>query len=173
MSRRSWWGVATAALEVLESQQPDTEVAIVPVGGGSGACGWLTVRDGLAHDSEVWAVQSAQAPAAHDSWRAGEPLERPNTTIAEGLATASAFAFPLGIMAALDDFVLVQDSAIEEAVRTLLDLAHVLAEPAGAAATAAAVQETALPDGGRLRGKRVVFVVSGANITREQLRALV
>lgn len=161
-------GVATAALEVLESQQRQTELVIVPIGGGSGACGWLTVRDGLSHDAAIWGVQSAQAPAMHDSWRAGEPLERPNTTMAEGLATAQAFAFPLRILAGLDDFILVPDAAIAAAVTTLLDLAHVLAEPSGAASTAAALQEQA-----RLRGKRVVLVLSGANVTREQLRALI
>ena len=161
-------GVGTAALEVLESQGPQTEVVIVPVGGGSGACGWLTVRDGLSHEAAIWGVQSAQAPAVHDSWRAGAPLERPNTTMAEGLATAQAFAFPLHILSSLNDFILVEDSAIGAAVATLLDLAHVLAEPSGAASTAAAVQEQS-----RLRGKRVVLVVSGANVTREQLRALI
>ena len=97
-------GVGTAALEVLEDQGPETEVVIVPAGGGSGACGWVTVRDGIEHPAQIWAVQSAQAPALHDSWRAGTPLERPNTTIAEGLATAGAFAYPLGILASLDDF---------------------------------------------------------------------
>ena len=164
-------GVGTAALEVLEDQGPETEVVIVPAGGGSGGCGWVTVRDGLGHGARIWAVQSAQAPALHDSWRAGRPVQRPNTTIAEGLATASAFAWPLGILASLDDFLLVEDAQIEEGVRTLLDLAHVLAEPAGAASTAAALRE-ADAGGSRLRGKRVVLVVSGANVTRTQLRAM-
>ena len=52
-------GCGVAALEVLERQRPDVEVAIVPVGGGSGVCGWLAVRDGLGHAAEVWGVQSA------------------------------------------------------------------------------------------------------------------
>ncbi len=164
-------GVGTAALEVLEDQGPETEVVIVPAGGGSGGCGWVTVRDGLGHAARIWAVQSAQAPALHDSWRVGRPVERPNTTIAEGLATASAFAWPLGILASLDDFLLVEDAEIEQGVRTLLDLAHVLAEPAGAASTAAALREAGA-GGGRLRGKRVVLVVSGANVTRAQLRSM-
>ena len=66
-------GVATAALEVLESQQPETDLVLVPVGAGSGVCGWLTVRDGLGHGAELWGVQSAQAPAARSppskAWR--------------------------------------------------------------------------------------------------------
>ncbi|MEZ4504063.1 MAG: pyridoxal-phosphate dependent enzyme [Dehalococcoidia bacterium] len=161
-------GVGTAALEVLDAQQPDTDLVIVPVGAGSGATGWTVVRDGLGASAEVWGVQSAQAPAAHDSWRAHQLLERPNTTRAEGLATGLAFELTLSVLwEHLDDFVLVDDEAIERAVVSLIDDAHVLAEPAGAAPLAAAVQEAE-----RLRGKRVVLVVSGANITSRQLAEL-
>lgn len=161
-------GVGTAGLEVLESQAPETEIVIVPLGGGSGTCGWIAARDGLGHGAEIWATQSAQSPAAHDAWRSGERAERPNTTFAEGLATAVPFAMPFEILRnGLDDFILVADDEIAEAVRTLIDSAHVLAEPAGASSTAAAYHVA-----DRIRGRRVVLVVSGANATREQLRAL-
>ena len=158
-------GVGTAALEVLTSQQPDTEVVIVPVGGGSGACGWITVRDGLGASMEVWGTQSAQAPAAHDSWRAGEIVIRPNETMADGVATGTGFVLTQSILRdGLNDFILVDDSQIETAVIALVASAHVLAETAGACSTAAALQEA-----DRLRGRKVVLVVSGANITRPQL----
>jgi len=158
-------GVATAALEVLEQQQPDTDVVIVPVGAGSGATGWTIVRDGLETTAEVWAVQSARAPAAHDSWRARQLLERPNRTRAEGLATGVAFPLTLGVLwDRLDEFVLVDDDAIDRAVVTLIDDAHILAEPAGAAPLAAALRYVE-----RLRGRRMVLVVSGANVTSKQL----
>ncbi|MEE8421938.1 MAG: threonine/serine dehydratase [Dehalococcoidia bacterium] len=161
-------GVGTAALEVLEVQQPETDVVIVPIGGGSGAAGWLTVRDGLGHDAEIWGVQSAQAPAVHDSWRAREVLERPNTTTAEGLATAVAYGLTLDILSAsLDDFVLVDDSRIEAAVVELLRTQHLLVEPAGASPLAAAISRA-----DRVRGKRLVLVLSGANITLDQLNAI-
>lgn len=162
-------GVGTAALEVLEHQQPDTELVVVPLGGGSGACGWITVRDGLGLGTEIWATQSAQAPAVHDSWQEAQLLQRPNTTIAEGLATGVAFELPFPILQqGLDDFVLVDDREIEAAVVGMLELAHVLAEPAGAAPLAAALKERQ-----RLAGRKVVLVVSGANITRDQLRAII
>ena len=161
-------GVGTAALEVLEHQQPETDVAIVPVGGGSGVCGWLTVRGGLGHGAEIWGVQSSQAPAAHDSWQTGEVVTRPNLTTAEGLSTGAGFALPISIMRdGLDRFVLVDDGAIEDAVIALVDRQHLLVEPAGAAALAAALAER-----DRLAGRRVVLVCSGANITRAQLRVL-
>ena len=162
-------GVATAALEVLDpdgGQQPDTEVVIVPLGGGSGASGWVLTRDGLGAACEVWAVQSAQAPAAHDSWREGRVVQRENTTMAEGLATATGFEYTQAILHdGLDDFLLVDDAEIAAAVVELLERAHLLVETAGASSLAGAVQARE-----RLHDRRVVLVLTGANITIEQLR---
>ena len=160
-------GVATAALEVLDDggQLPDADLVIVPVGAGSGACGWITVRDGLRRDTVIWGVQSAQAPAAHDGWERGEELTRSNTTRAEGLATGRAFPFPQQILrGGLAEFLLVEDDAIDAAVLELIETQHVLVEGAGAASLAGAVAGRE-----RLRGLSVVLVLSGANITRPQL----
>ncbi len=159
-------GVATAALEVLEDQQPDTELVILPLGGGTGASGWVTVRDGLQHPAEIWAAQSAQSPAAHDAWRSGKLQTRPNTSLAEGIATAVPFPFALNILrGSLNDFLLADDAQIIEAIRLLWDAQHIMAEPAGAVGIAAAEQQRE-----RVRGKRVVVVITGANATRAQLR---
>ena len=161
-------GVGTAALEAFELQDVDAEVVIVPVGGGSGVAGWLTVRDGLGRACEIWGVQSAQAPAAYESWRAGRVVARPNLTTAEGLATGEGFELPQQIMhASLDRFALVDDDAIDRAVIELLDCQHLLVEPAGASPLAAAIA-----DRERLAGRRLILVCSGANITRAQLAAL-
>lgn len=158
-------GVGTAALEVLEEQQPDTDVVLLPLGGGSGSCGWVVVRDGLGHRAEIWSAQSAQSPAAHDAWRSGQLEDRPNASIAEGVATGTPFQLALDILrASLNEFILVDDRQILGAIRLLWDMQHVMAEPAGAVAVAAADQERE-----RLAGKRVVIVVSGANATRSQL----
>lgn len=93
---------------------------------------------------------------------------RPNTTSAEGLATGAGFEFTQRLLwGRLGDFLLVDDSQIGDAVVTLLETQHVLAEPAGAAPLAAA-----LAAADRLRGRRVVFVISWANITLAQLRAV-
>ncbi len=158
-------GVATAALEVLETQQPDTDLVVVPLGGGTGASGWVTVRDGLGHPAEVWAAQSSLSPAVHDAWRSGDMEPRPNRTLAEGIATGVVFDLPFAVLrASLNDFILVDDEQILAGIRLLWDQQHVMAEPAGAVGVAAADQERE-----RLAGKRVVIVISGANATREQL----
>ena len=159
-------GVATAALEVLERQQPGTDLVLLPLGGGTGSSGWVTVRDGLAHHAEIWAAQSAQSPAAHDAWQSGRIEDRPNDSLAEGLATGTPFPFAVKILrASLNDFILVDDEQIVAALRLLWDMQHIMAEPSGAVAIAAAEQERQ-----RLVGKRVVIVISGANATRDQLR---
>jgi threonine dehydratase len=159
-------GVATAALEVVEAW-PDVDVLIVPVGGGSGASGASIVAKGAAGHVEVIGVQAEGAPAAYLSWREGRPVAQDAIhTFAEGLATRTAFALPQRILHEnLDDFVLVSDDELRRAMRTLLLDAHVVAEAAGAAATAAAWK---LRD--RLRGKRVALWVSGGNATEAQLR---
>ncbi len=158
-------GVGTAALEVLEDQQPETELVLLPLGGGTGSSGWVTVRDGLGHPAEIWASQSAQSPAAYDAWRSGRIEDRPNRSIAEGLATGTPFPFALEILKhRLNDFILVDDERILDATRLLWNMQHVMAEPSGAVAVAAAEQERE-----RLVGKRVVLVISGANATRSQL----
>ena len=162
-------GVGTAALEVLETQQPDAELVLIPLGGGTGASAWVTVRDALGHPAQIIAAQSAQSPAAHDAFHSGANDPRPNETIAEGLATAVPFAFVLDILRArLNDFVLVDDAEILAALRTLWDLQHIMTEPAGAAAAAAGelLSRTA-PE--RIADKKIVIILTGANATRAQL----
>jgi len=160
-------GVATQALEILE-KQPDVEVIIVPIGGGSGAAGTCIVAKAINPKIEVIGVQSAEAPAAYKSWKARRLLDDRMGTFAEGLATRSAFELPQRILwETLDDFVLVPDAAIRTAVRLMIETTRNLTEPAGAAALAAALQ---LKE--RLKGKRVALILSGSNITPAQLREL-
>ncbi|MDQ6714147.1 MAG: pyridoxal-phosphate dependent enzyme [Candidatus Dormibacteraeota bacterium] len=59
-------GVGTQALEILE-RQPDIEVIIVPIGGGSGAAGTCIVAKAINPKVQVIGVQSAEAPAAYRS----------------------------------------------------------------------------------------------------------
>jgi threonine dehydratase len=160
-------GVGTYALEMLE-KQPDIEVIIVPVGGGSGAAGTCIVAKTINPKIAVIGVQSAEAPAAYKSWKARRLLEDRMGTFAEGLATRSAFELPQRILwEKLDDFVLVPDAEIRTAVRSMIETTRNLTEPAGAAPLAAALR---LKE--RLQGKRVALILSGSNITPAQLREL-
>jgi threonine dehydratase len=157
-------GVGTHTLEILE-EQPEIDVVIVPIGGGSGAAG-ACIAGGAS--VEVIGVQSDAAPAAYRSWKERSLLEDRMGTRAEGLATRVAFELPQRILwEQLDDFVLVSEEELEEAVLRMLELTRNLAEPAGAAPLAAALK---LRD--RLAGKRVALILSGGNISPEHLREI-
>jgi threonine dehydratase len=158
-------GVATQAVEILEAQ-PDVDVIIVPIGGGSGASGTCIAAKALNRTVQVVGVQSAEAPAAYRSWKERRLLTDRMGTIAEGLATRTAFELPQRILwEKLDDFTLVPDAEIRTAVKLMIETTRNLAEPAGAAPLAAALRRK-----DDLRGKRVVLILSGSNITPAQLR---
>jgi threonine dehydratase len=160
-------GVATCTLEILQAQ-PGIDVIVVPVGGGSGAAGACTVAKAVRPSTEVIGVQSAAAPAAYRSWQARSLQTAATATIAEGLATRTAFELPQQILwRLLDDFVLVSDEALRAATRTMIEKTRNLVEPAGAAALAAV-----LADPARFAGREVAVVCSGGNISPAQLTAL-
>ncbi len=159
-------GVATGTLEIVEDL-PDVEAIWVPLGGGSGVAGACVVAKAVDPDIQVFAVQSEAAPAGYLSWQQGQLVQAPMNTFAEGIATGAGYELPQVIMRRrLDDFILVSDDEIRRAMALLIEKAHTLAEGAGAAATAGAVKEKS-----RLRGKKVAIVVSGGNVTLEQLAA--
>jgi threonine dehydratase len=159
-------GVGTLALEIIEDV-PDVEVIMIPVGGGSAAAGACIVANTINPDIRVIGVQSEGAPAGWKSWRAGRLVEDKMETIAEGLATRTAFEMPQQIMREhLADFVLVSDDEIRRGIVTYLDCARTLAEAAGAAPLAAAMK---LRD--QLAGNTVALVLSGGNTTLDQLKS--
>ncbi|MCI0844857.1 MAG: threonine/serine dehydratase [Chloroflexi bacterium] len=158
-------GVATQALETVEDL-PDVEVLMLPLGGGSGISGACIVAKGIDPSIEVLAVQSEQAQAGYLSWKKGEIVESEMNTAAEGIATRSGYELAQQIMAdMLDDFLLVSEDEIHQAIGTLVDKAHTLAEGAGATALAGAIR---YPE--KVKGKKVAITISGGNITVDQLR---
>ena len=161
-------GVGTIGLEIIEDL-PDVDAIVVPVGGGSMAAGVSTVVRTVAPKAKVFAVQAENAPSVYLSWRKGEvvPTESANT-MADGLATRRAFELPLEIIRdQVDDFVLVSEDELRNAVRMYVEKAHTIAEGAGAAPLAAGYK---MRD--RLRGKRVAMVLSGGNLTADMLRTI-
>jgi threonine dehydratase len=158
-------GAATITLEMLE-QQPDLEAIVVSLGGGSQAVGAMTVLRGLGRTIPVYAVQAEQASVAHDSYHARKPLTAARAeTIADGLATRATYALTFdALVAGLEDFLVVSEAEIAEAVRTLIATTHTLVEPSGAVPLAGLVR---LRD--RLAGRNVAIVLSGGNVDQSLL----
>jgi threonine dehydratase len=161
-------GVATASLELIE-EVPDLEMVIVPVGGGSAACGHAIAAKAVNPRLQVIGVQAEGAPAVARSWRerrwvAFDAL----ATRAEGLATRAPFSLTLAMLwEHLDDMVLVGDEEMEDGVRILLETTRQVAELAGASPVAAARR---LRD--RVAKRQVGLILSGGNITMESLREI-
>jgi threonine dehydratase len=153
-------GVATYALELLR-KVPDLEVLYVPIGQGSGICGCILARDLLGLTTEIVGVQSTEAPSYALSFAAGMVVRTNSSdTLADGMATRVPDADALAIIRkGASHIVQVTDDEIRTAIRALWTDTHNLAEGAGAAALAAALQEKS-----RIRGKRVGLVLSGGNI---------
>ena len=159
-------GVATAYLEALLAV-PDADVCLVPIGGGSGAAGATIVARALHPSMRVIGVQAEGAPAVYRSFRSRqlESTEQASTRV-EGLATRVAFELPLRLLwKNLDDIVLISDEEMLRAMRLLAETTHMVAEEAGAAATAAAVKLRH-----DLAGRTVILPITGGNATAARLR---
>jgi threonine dehydratase len=153
-------GVATYALELLR-KVPDLDVLYVPIGQGSGICGCILARDLLGLATEVVGVQSTEAPSYALSFAAGTVVTTATSnTFADGMATRIPDADALAIIRkGASRIVQVTDDEIGPAIRAYWTDTHNLAEGAGAAALAAALQEKQ-----KIRGKRVGLILSGGNI---------
>ena len=159
-------GVGTYSLEIFESL-PNVDAIIVPIGGGSGSCGAITVAKAINPKVKVIGVQAENAPAIYRSWKEGKRVETDSCdTIADGLATRVPFSLPFSILKrGIHDMVLLSEAEIADGIRSALRWTHNLAEGAGAAPLAAAHKLT-----DELAGKNVVMVMSGANLDTETLK---
>jgi len=158
-------GVGTHTLEIMEDEA-DIEVIIVPIGGGSGAAGACIVAKTINPAIRVIGVQAEKSPAAYQSWKQKRMMTAPNLTFAEGLATGSGFELPQEILwKHLDDFLLVSDPEIAQAMVWLIERAHTLAEAAGAATLAAAYRLRS-----EINGQKVAIICSGGNTSLDHLK---
>lgn len=162
-------GVATYALELFRTA-PDLDVLYVPIGQGSGISGCIMARDLLGLKTEIVGVQSTEAPSYALSFATGKVVTtKTSNTLADGMATripdADAFAL---IRKGAARIVQVSDDEVAAAIRAYWTDTHNLAEGAGAAALAAALQEK-----NKLSGKRVGLVLSGGNIDFDLFRSWV
>jgi len=155
-------GVASYGLELFRAN-PDLDLVYVPIGLGSGISGTIAARDALGLATRIVGVVAENAPAYALSFAAGGAVSTNSAdTLADGMACRVPDAGALEIIrAGADRIVTVSEAAIRAAMRHYFTDTHNVAEGAGAAPLAAALQEQ-----DALRGKRVGLVLSGGNIDR-------
>jgi threonine dehydratase len=162
-------GAATVALEIVEDA-PDTDVFVVPIGGGGLISGVGLTAKSINPRCEIIGVEAEASHAFQTSVAAGHLVEIvAGPTLADGLGgnpdpETITFAF---IRQFVDRIVTVSESDLAEAIAGLVQAEHVIAEGAGAAAAAAIL-------GRRIdvRDRRVAVIVSGSNIDRARLAGL-
>jgi threonine dehydratase len=134
-------GVATCWIEFFGAVQPD--VVFVPIGQGSGICACAAARTHAGARTRIVGVVSAHATAYQQSFRAGRVIESPATTrLADGMACRLPDAQALEVIRReVDDVIAVTDDEIAAAMRALFADTHNVAEGAGAASLAGAIQQ--------------------------------
>jgi len=162
-------GAGTVGLEILDDLG-DVDAVVVPIGGGGLIAGVATAIKARASKARVFGVEPTGAASMRKSLDEGRPVRLDSVkTIADGLAPMMAgnLAFEV-VRQHVDDVVLVSDDEIADAMKRLLTYTKLLAEGAGAAATAAVLAgKLPLP-----RGGRVVSILSGGNVDAERLKQL-
>jgi threonine dehydratase len=155
-------GVASYGLELFRAV-PDLDVVYVPIGLGSGISGVIAARDALGLRTEIAGVVAANAPTYALSFAAGAPVSTNSAdTMAGGLAVRVPDPEALDIIRRGAARILtVSEAEMRRAMRILFSDTHNIAEGAGAATLAAALQER-----DRLAGKRLAVIQSGGNIDR-------
>ncbi|MHA1934735.1 MAG: threonine ammonia-lyase [Candidatus Thorarchaeota archaeon] len=163
-------GQGTTGLEILE-QCEDVDSVVVPIGGGGLIAGISIVCKVKSPRTSIIGAQSKASPEVYESWVAGHWVEAVETdSVAQGLmGGVEADSITLEIIQEMvDRIVLVSEESIIDAIRFLYEQEHLVIEGAGAVSTAAL---NTTPDD--YAGKKVVLVVSGGNISEQDIASLI
>jgi len=162
-------GTATIACEILDTLTR-ADVIFVPVGDSTLIRGVAFAAKQLCPEIKIVGVQAERAPAYALSFAKGHAICIDSSdTIADGLSVRDTTEENVReIDTLVDEFVLVSEEEMLGAMRHLMIQEHVIAEPAGAATTAAF-----LKSGSHRANKMAVLIVTGSNVTEDLLlRAL-
>ena len=165
-------GHGTIGIEILK-EQPETEIVVVPVGGGGLISGIAIAAKGLKPDVKVFGVQSTAIPIMFESLRAGEIVKHHRhewKTVAEGLSGSiepNSITFDI-VQQYVDQMLLVREEAIRHAVVMLYENDKLKIEGSGAVTAALLIENKEM-----FKDKAAALVLSGGNIDDELLQTLI
>ena len=168
-------GQGTAGLEILD-QCPNVAAVLVPIGGGGLAAGVAAAIKQSRPDVKIIGVEPTGAAKMKRSVDAGHPVTLSSTeTIADGLMPVRPGDLTFAhVQKFVDRVITVDDKEIIAAVLWIFANARLVAEPSGAATTAAVLSgalDTALRgfDSTLRFAGPIVAIVSGGNMGVEKL----
>ncbi len=151
-------GQGTVALEML-GDVPELDVLAIPVGGGGLATGMGTAARAIKPEIGLVGVEAELFPSMYNRLK-GTTLPCGGDTLAEGIAVFEPGEYTSHTLdTLLDDFVLVDEAALETALALLLQIEKTVVEGAGAAGLAAVMNNREM-----FAGRNVGIVLSGGNI---------
>ena len=156
-------GNGTIGLEILEDL-PDPDAVVIPVGGGGLTVGIASAIKALRPQTRIYAAEPETGAALQAALAAGEPVEVPyEASFVDGSGSRRVLdsMWPW-LLEVVDEAFAVPLADAAAAVRTIAERVRVIAEGAGALATAAALS-------GRAGSGKVVCIVSGGNINLAKL----
>lgn len=165
-------GHGTAGLEILK-QQPDTDIVIVPVGGGGLISGISLAVKNVKPTTQVIGVQSEAVPIMYESFKAGKivaPHRHQQNTVAEGLSGGieeGSITFDIA-KHCVDRVMLVKEETIRKAVYLLCQEEGLVVEGSGAAGVALLLENAAA-----FARRCVVLEVTGGNIDQSRLKEII
>jgi threonine dehydratase len=161
-------GPGTIAGEILQSA-PEVDSIYIPMGDTALIRGMAEAAKQISAKVRIVGVQSERAPSYALSWKAGHAVATETCdTIADGLATRTPLPANVeAIRRLVDDVVLVSEAEMLSAIRRLALDEHLVAEPAGAAATAAFLKSSSNANAS------VALLLTGGNVSAEVFRAAI
>ena len=163
-------GQGTIGVEILR-EMPTVDCVMASVGGGGLIAGIGGYLKALRPAIEVIGCLPTNSRVMYESIQAGAIVDRPSLpTLSDGTAggiEAGAITFAL-CQQYVDDWVLVDEDAIGQAMRTIFEQHRLVVEGSAGVTVAAFLQIQA-----RLAGKTVALVLCGGNIDIEKFKAVV
>lgn len=159
-------GAATIGLELLKLPQK-SDALLIAIGNGSLFNGIARVFKELNPTTKMIAVQAKGAPAMIESWKAQKLIAHNSVqTIADGIAVRIPVPQALEDMRDLvDDTILVEETSIIKSMQLIYQHVGIVTEPSGAVGVAAILENQ-----NTFKGKNVVHIICGGNLTQEQIK---
>ncbi|HEY4100661.1 MAG TPA: threonine ammonia-lyase [Gemmatimonadales bacterium] len=161
-------GQGTLGLEIVQDW-PEVDAIVVPIGGGGLISGTSMAAKSHNPAIRVIGVESSDGPAMKTSVERGELTTIECNTIIDGLRVRRTGVINFGVVQRfVDEIVALPDREIFEAMIWVMERCKLVVEGAAAAPVGALLHDLVkLP-----RGSKVAVVLSGGNVSLDQLRGL-
>ncbi|MBU1091298.1 threonine/serine dehydratase [Patescibacteria group bacterium] len=163
-------GQGTIGIEIVQ-QLDKIDYVLATVGGGGLISGVATYLKSVSPETKIIGCLPINFPKMYLSVKAGKIVSPSNLkeTLSDGSAGGieeGSITFPI-CQQLIDDFILVSEKEIKEAIKLIVDKHHKIIEGAAAVSVASFIKNKE-----KFKGANVVIIICGGNIATSKLKAL-